>query len=134
MDAAKIKFGDVGADYVVESTGIFTSKEGAGVHLKGGAKKVYLDAVCRLAKYSRGFSVPCIHILLWSGFEETYPQWFMDNHRHPQCPRFDTAEGNAVAGYRRHFWMEAVNASKTGSHLRNATILLEYSSSLVHDV
>lgn len=42
MDAGNIKFGDVGADYVVESTGIFTSKDGAGIHLKGGAKKVFI--------------------------------------------------------------------------------------------
>lgn len=41
-DASKIKFGDVGAEYVVESTGIFTSKDSAGIHLKGGARKVGL--------------------------------------------------------------------------------------------
>eukprot|EP00752_Nemacystus_decipiens_P009054 g8084.t1 len=44
MDAGNIKFGDVGADYVVESTGIHTSKDGAGIHLKGGAKKVVISA------------------------------------------------------------------------------------------
>ena len=44
MDPTKIKWGDAGADYVVESTGIFTSKEGASKHLVGGAKKVVISA------------------------------------------------------------------------------------------
>jgi glyceraldehyde 3-phosphate dehydrogenase len=41
---ADIKWGDCGADYVVESTGVFLSKETAQGHIDGGAKRVVMSA------------------------------------------------------------------------------------------
>ena len=43
-DPANLKWDEVGADYVIESTGFFLTEETAGKHLEAGAKKVILSA------------------------------------------------------------------------------------------
>ncbi|PIF47400.1 glyceraldehyde 3-phosphate dehydrogenase [Chryseobacterium sp. 52] len=43
-DPNNLKWNEVGADYIVESTGLFLSKESAQAHINAGAKKVILSA------------------------------------------------------------------------------------------
>ncbi len=43
-DPAQLPWGDLGADVVIESTGIFTERDDAAKHLEAGAKKVIISA------------------------------------------------------------------------------------------
>jgi len=46
-DPAKLDWAALGVDCVLECTGAFTTRDGAGLHLKAGAKKVLISAPCK---------------------------------------------------------------------------------------
>jgi glyceraldehyde 3-phosphate dehydrogenase len=62
-DPAALPWGDLGADVVIESTGLFTDRENASKHLDGGAKKVVISAPAK---------GPDVTVALGVNFEETY--------------------------------------------------------------
>ena len=43
-DCDKIGWGEVGAEYICESSGVFLTKEKVGKHIEGGAKRVIICA------------------------------------------------------------------------------------------
>jgi glyceraldehyde 3-phosphate dehydrogenase len=55
-DPSKLPWGELGVDVVLECTGLFLSKEKAGMHLQAGAKKVLLSAP------AKGGDIPTIVI------------------------------------------------------------------------
>jgi len=62
-DPAKLPWGDLGVDVVVESTGFFTARDAAAKHLDAGAKKVVISAPAKGAD---------VTVALGVNFEEAY--------------------------------------------------------------
>lgn len=58
---AELPWGQLGADYVVESTGLFTDFQGAENHLKAGAKRVILSAPTKEPERVRTFVMGVNH-------------------------------------------------------------------------
>jgi glyceraldehyde 3-phosphate dehydrogenase (phosphorylating) len=67
-DPAKLPWKELGVDVVVESTGLFTDREGAAKHLEAGARKVVISAPAK---------EPDVTVALGVNFEEAYDR---DSH------------------------------------------------------
>ncbi|MGI8430213.1 MAG: type I glyceraldehyde-3-phosphate dehydrogenase [Solirubrobacteraceae bacterium] len=67
-DPAALPWGEIGADIVIESTGLFTDREDAAKHLEAGAKKVVISAPA---------GDPDVTVALGVNFEQAY-----DRDRH----------------------------------------------------
>ncbi len=68
-DPAALPWGDLGADVVIESTGLFTDRENAAKHLEAGAKKVVISAPA---------TDPDTTVVLGVNFDEVYDR---DQHQ-----------------------------------------------------
>ena len=62
-DPAQLPWSDLGADVVIESTGLFTDREGASKHLAQGAKKVVISAPAK---------EPDVTVALGVNFDQAY--------------------------------------------------------------
>src|SRR2546421_9660553 len=62
-DPGALPWGEVGADVVIESTGLFTDRESASKHLFAGAKKVIISAPAK---------DPDVTVALGVNFDEAY--------------------------------------------------------------
>jgi glyceraldehyde 3-phosphate dehydrogenase len=62
-DPANLPWGELGADVVIESTGLFTDRENASKHLEAGAKKVVISAPA---------TDPDVTVALGVNFEQAY--------------------------------------------------------------
>ncbi|MEA2211060.1 MAG: hypothetical protein QOF83_1008 [Solirubrobacteraceae bacterium] len=67
-DPGALPWGDLGADVVIESTGLFTDRENAAKHIAAGAKKVVISAPA---------TNPDTTVVLGVNFDEAYDR---DNH------------------------------------------------------
>src|ERR671910_65338 len=67
-DPAALPWGDLGADVVIESTGLFTKREDAAKHLAAGAQKVIISAPA---------TEPDVTVALGVNFDDVYDA---DNH------------------------------------------------------
>jgi glyceraldehyde 3-phosphate dehydrogenase len=67
-DPAALPWGDLGADVVLESTGLFTDRENAAKHLEAGARKVIVSAPAK---------GPDVTVALGVNFHDAYER---DNH------------------------------------------------------
>jgi glyceraldehyde 3-phosphate dehydrogenase len=67
-DPAQLPWGDIGADVVIESTGLFTKRDDAAKHLEAGAHKVIISAPA---------TEPDVTVALGVNFDDAYDP---DNH------------------------------------------------------
>jgi glyceraldehyde 3-phosphate dehydrogenase len=75
-DPANLPWGELGAEVVIESTGLFTDREHAAKHLEGGAKKVVISAPA---------TNPDVTVVLGVNFDEAYDRESHDVISNASC-------------------------------------------------
>jgi glyceraldehyde 3-phosphate dehydrogenase len=75
-DPSKLPWGDLGADVVIESTGLFTDREHAAKHLEAGAKKVVISAPA---------TDPDVTVALGVNFDQAYDRGLHDVISNASC-------------------------------------------------